>query len=241
MLPGELMLHVPGTEILHRCTSRNGILSLVTSPAHLSAAAMALTGRPIDIASDRIVRPPAAARERFLSLAERAGQMMQTTARAPPGEEAARSFTEAMTRAMVGCLAGSRSQSRPVSAGPRVRTMAELISAPEGDFDHTRHLTDLCRALGVSGRILRQYCQEFLGMSPYRFLTLRRLHLARRALLHADPAITNVTALAAEFGFWELGRFAVTYRRAFGESPSVTLRRFGTAPGPGVFISAPQG
>ena len=35
----------------------------------------------------------------------------------------------------------------------------------------------------------------------------------------------TVTDAAMRFGFRELGRFAVDYRAAFGESPSETLRR----------------
>jgi hypothetical protein len=34
-----------------------------------------------------------------------------------------------------------------------------------------------------------------------------------------------VTEVAVHFGFLELGRFSVEYRRAFGERPSATLRR----------------
>ena len=48
--------------------------------------------------------------------------------------------------------------------------------------------------------------------------------LARRALRAADPRRTTVSAIALDCGFWELGRFAVAYRRTFGESPSDTLR-----------------
>ena len=38
-----------------------------------------------------------------------------------------------------------------------------------------------------------------------------------------DPASGTVTRIATESGFSHLGRFSVTYRAYFGESPSETL------------------
>jgi AraC-like DNA-binding protein len=84
---------------------------------------------------------------------------------------------------------------------------------------------ELSAALGVSVRTMRNYCQEHLGMPLRHYLLLRRLHLARRALEEADPAVTRVTGVATDFGFWEFGRFAVAYKSVFGESPSMTLRK----------------
>ena len=57
------------------------------------------------------------------------------------------------------------------------------------------------------------------------YVRLRRMRRARAALLRADPAITTVTRVAANFGFSELGRFSVEYRKMFGELPSTTLQR----------------
>jgi hypothetical protein len=64
-----------------------------------------------------------------------------------------------------------------------------------------------------------------MGMGPIRFLTLRRMHLVRRALLVADARKATATRIFTDHGFWELGRFSVTYRALFGESPWETLRR----------------
>jgi len=61
-------------------------------------------------------------------------------------------------------------------------------------------------------------------MSPKRYLWVRRMNLARRALKNADWKKTTVTAVATNYGFWELGRFSVAYRSLFGESPSAALR-----------------
>jgi AraC-like DNA-binding protein len=62
-------------------------------------------------------------------------------------------------------------------------------------------------------------------MGPKRYLLLRRMHLARQALRQATPDAASVTDIATQYGFWQLGRFAVEYQSLFGESPSVTLGR----------------
>ena len=50
-----------------------------------------------------------------------------------------------------------------------------------------------------------------------------RLSQARQALLSANCKLMTVTEIATSFGFVELGRFSVEYRKVFGESPSQTL------------------
>lgn len=60
-------------------------------------------------------------------------------------------------------------------------------------------------------------------MSPARYLRMYRLTRARLELLDADPGATTVKNVAYSLGFWELGRFAVEYKKLFGESPSQTL------------------
>jgi transcriptional regulator GlxA family with amidase domain len=58
-----------------------------------------------------------------------------------------------------------------------------------------------------------------------RYLLLRRLNEARSALQRANPSMVSVAEVARNHQFLELGRFAVTYRAIFGESPSATLQR----------------
>jgi AraC-like DNA-binding protein len=100
--------------------------------------------------------------------------------------------------------------------------MQRFHTAIEASDDKAVYLPEICSRIGVSGRTLRLCCREHLGMGPKRFLMLRRMQLARRALRGA-AADATVTDIATEFGFWELGRFAVEYKALFGESPSDTL------------------
>ena len=129
---------------------------------------------------------------------------------------------------MVACLAIDRETEASVPPDGRsgivVRRFIELV---EQDPGRPLYMLDVCREVGVAGRTLRQYCHGHLGMSPSRYLWLRRMNLARRALAQTDRNATSVTQIANDcgFGFGELGRFAVRYRQLFGETPSATLRR----------------
>jgi transcriptional regulator GlxA family with amidase domain len=91
------------------------------------------------------------------------------------------------------------------------------------DADEPFPISALCLALAVSERTLRKAFHKVHGMPPCRHLRLLRLAQARAALLSADGKLTTVTAIATCFGFQELGRFSVEYRKTFGESPSQTL------------------
>lgn len=86
-------------------------------------------------------------------------------------------------------------------------------------------IADVCAAIGVSERTLQYAFRRYVDMAPLAYLGMCRLSRVHSALLAADPQSTTVTALAMRFGFLHLGRFAVNYKRTFGESPSVTLSR----------------
>ena len=86
------------------------------------------------------------------------------------------------------------------------------------------YIPDLCAIVGVPERTVRLCCYESLGMGPKRYLLLRRMNLAWQALRKADMAVTTVTDVAANFRFWNFGRFSVEYKVLYGELPSTTLR-----------------
>ena len=103
--------------------------------------------------------------------------------------------------------------------------VARLEEFLEANLDRPLYLAEICTAIGVAERTLRLACEEHLGMGPIRYFSLRRMQTVRCALLRADPSTATVTQIATDHGFWELGRFSVTYRSLFGEPPSETLRR----------------
>jgi transcriptional regulator GlxA family with amidase domain len=91
--------------------------------------------------------------------------------------------------------------------------------------DWPLRLPEICKIVEASERTLRLCCHERFGMGPIRYLWMRRMLPAHEALTEAGPRTETVTKIATRFGFPELGRFSVDYRRLFGEAPSATLRR----------------
>jgi AraC-like DNA-binding protein len=111
-----------------------------------------------------------------------------------------------------GCLApGSRY--RPLLQAVQV---CERARAP-------MTVRELADAAGVSVRILEKSFREGLQMTPGQFLRCNRMNRVRRALLSNCKANSTVTGVLAGHQVSELGRFAVDYKRFFGESPSATL------------------
>jgi AraC-like DNA-binding protein len=191
----------------------------------LAAAAATILGRAVTPTLWHPVRPPAPVLYRLRNLHAAADNLARTAPDLLLKPAVARAIDEALVEAMVACLAaGERIDGRRAHrhhATVMRRLEAALQANPEGPM----YLADLCAATGASYWTLRASCQEQLGMSPKRYLLLRRMNLARQALGRADPKCTTVTEIAGNYGFWELGRFSAVYRGLFGESPSTTLRR----------------
>jgi AraC-like DNA-binding protein len=139
--------------------------------------------------------------------------------------EAGRGLEQALIEALVDCLGeGAPSEDRSAQRRHSL-VMRRFRRAVEENPDRVLYVPELAAAIGVSLSTLRVCCQEQLGISPKRYLMLRRMHFARRALRDGAPGATTVTEIATRYGFFELGRFAVEYGSLFGEPPSATLRR----------------
>jgi AraC family ethanolamine operon transcriptional activator len=103
----------------------------------------------------------------------------------------------------------------------------EIIRRAEGVLEERDHVSvhELATAAHVPERTLRKAFNEFFGVSPTRYLQLRKLHAIYRALRKAEPDETSVSQVLIAHGEWEFGRVAGRYRQLFGELPSETLQR----------------
>ena len=238
--PGQPAMQINGIEIADDQISRTGLDwewylrssadcrwgSMSLAPEDLSAASEAIIGRELVPATFAYrLAPPAPLLLRLRKLHEAADHLANTAPDILANPEVARAMEQALVEAMVFCLAGSDSENARNVHRHRARVMRRLEDALMANREQPLYMAELSAQVGASYWTLRDCCLEYLGMSPKRYLWLRRMHLARRALRSADAERTNVTEIASDYGFWELGRFSVAYRSLFGESPSAALRR----------------
>ena len=102
-----------------------------------------------------------------------------------------------------------------------VKKAIELLRAhPERPLS----IAKLAAACGVASRTLQKHFVQFVGKTPAEVRFEFRLDRARRELLRAKPMI-SVAAIATACGISHFGRFAMLYRKRYGETPSQTLSR----------------
>ena len=122
-------------------------------------------------------------------------------------------------------------EERPESFSRRRRVVRAVEGYLEAHECEVPSLADLCAMTGASERTLEYAFREQIGVSPHRYLRLRRLNRAREELCAGEPASIRVTDVAMRWGFWHLGRFAADYQQLFGERPSETVAALRAAPG----------
>lgn len=103
--------------------------------------------------------------------------------------------------------------------------LGRAIAYIESHFHQPLSTDQLAAHCGVSARALQLAFMKHTSASPMQHLKSVRLRRARSALSAETPASGVVTRIALDHGFSHLGEFASDYKRAFGESPSDTLRR----------------
>jgi AraC-like DNA-binding protein/TolB-like protein len=84
-------------------------------------------------------------------------------------------------------------------------------------------LDGLAVACGVAPRTLQKHFRRFVGRTPLGYLRDIRFELARDEL-RRGPRNLTVTEVAARCGLNHSGRFAISYRQRYGETPSETRR-----------------
>ena len=220
-----IRLQRPGDELCVASTEPHCWFT-VFIPDRVLAQWSGAVAEPVPPAS-RFLRIPAQQADALRRTLGQLGSMVQQAPGAFESPRAmattARKLTQLAREVVAGLSAPTTQPGRHLLARKQiVGAVMDCIDRQDGEY---LTVPDLASAAGVSERTLREAFEDYFGMGPVRFLRVRTLNLARRALQKSDPALTSVTVVATQLGVWELGRFARDYRLLFDELPSDTLHR----------------
>jgi len=120
----------------------------------------------------------------------------------------------------------------PAEFDPEAAPPAVLVRRAEAFMDAHLGLelaiAEIAQAAGTTPRTLERAFRRERRATPVARLHDLRLERARAALVAARGTGRRVTEIAASVGLVQAGRFAVEYRRRYGESPSRTLQTAAT-------------
>ena len=221
---GDMLTLGPGQRVHSRTAGPCRWSAIRLPEEELLRYGRALCGAEFPAPPALAVWRPAPVAIRHLTQLHRAAIRM---AQARPGTladvEAAHGLEQQLIHALIECLSAARAQEE----APAARRHRGILAGFEGllQADPFARMAEICVALGVSDRLLRECCNEHLRMGPSQYLRLRRMQQVHRALRNESPDTARVSEVAERYGVRDLGRFASDYRAFYGELPSATLRR----------------
>ena len=122
-------------------------------------------------------------------------------------------------------LAENTPATTKLALSPSDRTLNDVEDYICAKLDASITRDDLADLTGVSIRSLSRAFVKKYGLGPMAFVRQRRLDACYVQLQSSDRDATSVTEVAMSYGFWHTGKFAIAYKKAFGESPSKSLRK----------------
>lgn len=129
-------------------------------------------------------------------------------------------------------LASSMLAAFPHTVGDRARRVGDVdnhdaLRRATAFIDDNAHKdlspADIAYAARVPTRVLEEMFRRHRGCSATQHLQQVRLACVYHDLVSATPAASTVADIAHKWGFWNLARFRVAYRRNFGVTPESTL------------------
>ena len=228
--PGEIVTHAGGGRVHERTRGPTRWGSIWLPLDDLLRCGRAMIGPAFTVPRGTCRwRPPAAALHHLVELHADAMRATRLRPRLPAGAEAARGLEQLLLQALAECMAPAVMDPAAAAEKRQASIMERFEDLIRADPCGVQPIGAICAAIGVPDRTLRTCCESHLGLSPLRYLQLRRMQLARHALRGALPGGASVAQIARLHGFGQPGRFAGVYRAQFGELPSATLRHRGRA------------
>ena len=146
------------------------------------------------------------------------GEAMHGWGRRTQGDQ-----TDQLLRLLAGTAPDAGFSAQRQSSQRRLASVLTARSLVAHPLNHTLSVEDLCMQLHLTPRTLQNHFRSVVGESPAEFLRAVRLNACRRRL-RASARGTTVQDVAAQWGFFHMGRFSHEYKAMFDELPSQTLR-----------------
>ena len=225
----EIQVYGPGADLMYHATGGSRWINFMAPIDHLQSLGCERAGYPVALPEDGIASIPISPARRC-ALQELVDDGLALASALHPrtiDDVLAREISRAISSAYVDALldAEARGKTGKESSNEGCRRVVaacerEMLAIQSSAFD----LREVSRRTGHSLRSMERAFRAGVGMTPGRWFRNIRLNGALRDLLAAAPGCT-ITDTAARWGFKHLSRFAQSYQYAFGEPPSVTLRR----------------
>ena len=193
---GEIVLHGRG-ERLHQSTPGSFVWNVIAlDPVQLEQYGRALSGKPFTLPSEgKILRPSPRDVARLRRLHAQICRLAETKPKLLAHTEVARAIEQDLIQTLVACLTGASMRTGNPTKRRHARIMIRFEEVLAEQLSEPLHTTELCELIGATEPTLRSCCAEFLGMSPIRYVLLRRLSRARVALRDAAPDGANLLEL----------------------------------------------
>ena len=131
-------------------------------------------------------------------------------------------YTRIIATKLLGLLSNNVSRQELAESSPSFERLVQFI---DDNLKQDISLEQLAQLAHMSPRSLYALFDKHLGTTPKHYIRQRKLERVRACLSDPVARVRNVTEVALDYGFLHLGRFSGSYRSAFGELPSDTLRR----------------
>src|SRR6202023_3442145 len=194
--PGEIVFHGRG-ERRQQSTPRSFRWNVIAlDPLQLEKYGRALSGKPFSLPSEgKILRPSPRNVARLRRLHAPVCRLAETKPKLLAHTEVARAIEQGLIQTLVACLTGTSMRADGATKRRHARIMIRFEEVLAERLTEPLNTTELCERVAVTEWTLRSCCAEFLGMSPTRYVLLRRLSRARVALRDAAPEGVSLSEL----------------------------------------------
>lgn len=142
-------------------------------------------------------------------------------------EESARAdiFLDSVLVRLVRGIDGESWGEKPPTQSTREYIVGKAVDYIEANLDGNVRISNICRMLKISYKALEYSFQDIKGVTPTRYVLMRKMAAVRRSIIIGPPHL-QISEHAAKWGFTHMGRFGQAYRAVFRETPSQTRMRY---------------